>query len=117
MIGTGMGTSGGLGNIGIYGQQPWQEEARSRVLRNSFMQGLQMQTTSPMTANFSQRSSALNYASQFLPRQATVGGGATMAAGIQGAGMQVPSSVIGGRQPDWMRNMPQYQFPMMGGMR
>jgi hypothetical protein len=113
MIGTSMGTSSGLGNIGIYGQQPWQEEARSRALQESYMRGLRMQTTSPMSSDPSQRLKASSYAAQFIPQGATVGGGATLGQ-YASTGAQVPSSITGGRQQDWMRNIPQYQFPMMG---
>jgi hypothetical protein len=114
MIGTGMGTSGGLGNIGIYGQQPWQEEARSRKFNEAYGRGLQMQTTSPMGAGPLQQWKASSYASQFIPRGATLGGGATLGTGYASSGAQVPSSITGGMQQDWMRNIPQYQFPMMG---
>jgi hypothetical protein len=105
----------GLGNIGIYGQQPWQEEARKRLYTESFGRGLSMQGASLNNANQMQQFFAQNYASSFLPSGATLGGGTISGFGMPSAGMNVPKSV-GGMQPDWMRNMPQYQFPMMGRM-
>ena len=101
----------GAAPIGIYGQQPWQEEARRRVYSESFGRGLSMQGASIQSASPMQQRLAENYASSFLPRGATLGGG-ILAPSMPSAGMNVPTGV-GGMQQDWMRNMPIYQFPMM----
>jgi hypothetical protein len=102
----------GAAPIGIYGQQPWQEEARRRVYSESFGRGLSMQGTSLNNASRMQQLLAQNYASSFLPSGATLGGG-TISSGFgqPSAGLNVPRSV-GGRQPDWWRDEA-YQFPIM----
>ena len=105
----------GAAPIGIYGQQPWQEEARKRLYTESFGQSLSMQGASSNNASPRQQLLAQNYASSFLPSGAPLGGGTISGFGMPSSGMNVPKSV-GGMQPDWMRNMPQYQFPMMGRM-
>jgi hypothetical protein len=44
MTGSGIGTSGGFGSMGIYGQQNWQKLARERALANRFGQSMYNQT-------------------------------------------------------------------------
>jgi hypothetical protein len=116
MIGSGIGNFGG-GNLGIYGQQPWQEEARKKAFQNSYMRGLQMQTPSAFGANPSQQFNAAAYAASFLPSGATLGGGTTISSGLLSPFAGGRINQTGNNYPnDWMRNMPQYQFPMMGRM-
>jgi hypothetical protein len=102
----------GAAPIGIYGQQPWQEEARKKLYTESFGRGLSMQGASMQGASPIQQLLAQNYASSFLPKGATLGGGMVAGSNMPSSGLNVPVGV-GGMQQDWMRNMPRYQFPMM----
>lgn len=98
MIGTGMGTSGGFGYSGIYGQQPWQKEERSQAFSNAYTFALTRGGTRSLSSigeddiNF-----ALQYASSLIPRGATFVGGSTNA--YLGSGFNVPSFVTGGMKP------------------
>lgn len=103
---------GGPSMSNIYGQQPWQEEARRRVYSESFGRGLSMQNASLNNASGIQQLLAQDYASSFLPRRATLGFGNISGFNMPSAGINVPKSV-GGRQPDWWRGYERYQFPMM----
>ena len=128
MTASGLGNFG-LGNIGIYGQQDWQRRAQEERFQEMRSRGLGTQTTSPATASPFARSAASFYALGAMPQSAIVGGsgrdnklvGALEAMGgarpsLGGAGaMPAPTGQqFGGGQQDWMRNMPKYQFPMMG---
>lgn len=113
-----MGTSSGLRNSGIYGQQDWQRRARDAAFSNAYMRGLQMQTTNLMNATPMQSLGAVGYAESFLPKGSTLSNG--MVTGNQfGMGMaklmspeenegklgtatKMPS--ISGQEKWWLRN-------------
>jgi hypothetical protein len=110
MTGSGLGNFG-LGNVGIYGQQPWQEEARRRVYTESFGRGLSMQGASMGSASPMQKLAAQNYASSFLPRSATIGGGMLSGNFMPSAGMNVPKGVGGGAAEPWWKQNQTFSFP------
>ena len=92
-----MGTSSGLGNIGIYGQQPWQKVAREKMLRERGAEGTAM-GLSPLLASLR--------ANTFLPQGSTLASG-----GVAGSGPSVSQGggPLGALQ-NW-NNMPIFTFP------
>lgn len=93
MNGSGLGLINfGPTRVGIFGQQPWQEEARRNLYQEKAGQYLHRVTGgSPQNATPTQRAYAAEYAGYFLPQGSTLGGGTTVY--TAGAGSLVGKNV------------------------
>jgi len=117
MTGSGMGNFG-LGNVGIFGQQEWQRQARDEAFRNLYSRGLQMAGGNPMGASPAQQFGAGAYASSFFPQGSTFTGGSTGVGGMFApfTGMNISREQGGrmasGQQPtNWWNQYSAFKFP------
>ena len=99
-------TGSGLGNlgptpIGIYGQQPWQAEARDKLYVEKAGFARQFMGASPLQA--------AAYGESFLPSGSTSARGTLYNSSF--AGSEVPTSVSGGIKPPNWNDIPTLNFP------
>lgn len=86
----------GAANVGMFGQQPWQKQARESAFSNLFSRRLGISPSVSGSYEPSQIYDAMLYASSSFPRQATIGTGSLSSllraypfmSGMMGAGPQ-----------------------------
>jgi hypothetical protein len=124
MNGSGLGNFG-LGNMGIFGQQQWQKDAREKAFRTSYQQNLQMLGPQAMFDPMLQArarfgaASAMAGASRY-GASGSIGGTSPrnimrdaygQAAAIGGAGAPNPMETLTNPNNPWYMGMPQLKFP------